>query len=562
MSLRIVSIAALAASLAGAAGCGSSESCSITHHADGTATIKCSGDEVQVGGSSCSVTDNGDGTSTITCADGTTVTVSSDGDASCTIKSNPDGSRTVTCSDGTEALIPAPGCTTSQYETPTYVFLLHHCPDKETAAFGFRRAPVEPSPQLAVGGFFACGLRSNGHSYCWGGLPESSRETFVHVAAGMSVVCGLTSAGKAICYGGNQYGVAGAPEGEIFSQLTLGRNYACGLRRDGSVACWGNGGLPIYVPSGEEFVHIAGRNSYDEDASMVCGLRADGSVRCWYLNGQGLKQNEVPVPADSRFVQIARGAYHHCGVRLDGTGVCWGWRPRPDEVPPGTFVQIDGGYDHACGLRADGSVTCWGSSSSEILTPPTGEVFVAIDADEAVTCGLRANETAVCWGPGLNGNSMPTFPFACRGPQDAPSSTTPGVFYERWNNRAVTVLPDFSMLGAPSSTGTVTNFSVPGGGDYFVVRETAWVQLPTSGDYWFKLTSDEGSRLLVDGYETVDHDGLHDPTSKIDGPYCLEAGWHKLVVEYFEATDGEVLQLEVSTDGTSFAPIPDAALFH
>ncbi len=56
-------------------------------------------------GTSCTVTDNGDGTATIECEDGTTVTVTdgSDGEdgASCTIVDNGDGTKTITCDDGT-----------------------------------------------------------------------------------------------------------------------------------------------------------------------------------------------------------------------------------------------------------------------------------------------------------------------------------------------------------------------------------------------------------------------------------------------------------------------------
>lgn len=562
-SLRLIFAVALAASLFFTAGCGSSETCTVTNNADGTATITCpDGTKVEVAtpgsdDASCSITDNGDGTSTLTCDDGTTVTVSSDGDATCTIADNTDGSRTVACSDGTEALIPAPGCTTSRFETTTYAFLLHHCPGKDIAAFGVRRVSAVLSPQLTAGAYFTCGLRSDGRAHCWGSVLSTPPDAvFTHLAAGSHDACGLTPTGEALCWGENDFGQSDVPSAERFLQLAVGRSYACGLRFDGTVACWGNSGAPIHVPSGEAFVQIATRSGFNAARSGVCGLRADGSALCWEIEG-----NEQPVVGE-RFVYLSAGAYHHCGVRLDGSGMCWGVAPTPAMVPPGTYVQIDGGYNHACGLHADGSVTCWGDADSDVLTPPAGEVFIELAVDEYMACGLRANETAACWGPGLFGNATPTFPFACLAAQDPPSSTTPGVAYERWNNQTISVLPDFSTLGTPTSTGTLTNFSVPGTGDRFVVRETAWVQLSTSGSHWFELTSDDGSRLFLDGHEVVDHDGLHGDTSKIGGPYCIDAGWHQIVVEYFEATGGEVLDLQISTDGTTFAPIPDAALFH
>ena len=57
-------------------------------------------------GTSCTVTDNGDGTVTIRCDDGTSVTVSDGADGtSCTIADNGDGSSTITCEDGTSVTI-------------------------------------------------------------------------------------------------------------------------------------------------------------------------------------------------------------------------------------------------------------------------------------------------------------------------------------------------------------------------------------------------------------------------------------------------------------------------
>jgi OmcA/MtrC family decaheme c-type cytochrome len=97
------------------AACGSAgedgTSCTVTDNGDGTSTISCTdGTSTTVGngedGLSCTVTDNGDGTSTIACEDGTTVTIS-DGQSggSCTIVDNGDGTRTITCDDGTTVVI-------------------------------------------------------------------------------------------------------------------------------------------------------------------------------------------------------------------------------------------------------------------------------------------------------------------------------------------------------------------------------------------------------------------------------------------------------------------------
>jgi OmcA/MtrC family decaheme c-type cytochrome len=76
----------------------------------------CSGEDGAAGadGTSCTITDNGDGTSTISCEDGTTATISDGADGmdgtdgqSCTMTTNPDGTKTVTCPDGGTVILPA-----------------------------------------------------------------------------------------------------------------------------------------------------------------------------------------------------------------------------------------------------------------------------------------------------------------------------------------------------------------------------------------------------------------------------------------------------------------------
>ncbi|RBL86246.1 hypothetical protein DDE05_11680, partial [Streptomyces cavourensis] len=45
--------------------------------------------------------------------------------------------------------------------------------------------------------------------------------------------------------------------------------------------------------------------------------------------------------------------------------------------------------------------------------------------------------------------------------------------------------------------------------DRFVSQVTANIHVPEDGSYAFRLTSDDGSRLLIDDQLVIDHDGLH-----------------------------------------------------
>lgn len=99
-----------------------------------------------------------------------------------------------------------------------------------------------------------------------------------------------------------------------------------------------------------------------------------------------------------------------------------------------------------------------------------------------------------------------------------------------------------------------------GAADNFRADAIASLHTPVDGEYAFRLTSDDGSRLLVDEQVVVDHDGLHEATAK-EGVVTLTAGHHALRVEYFEAGFDQVLRLEWRPPGAAdFVLVPESAL--
>ncbi|MCA9291240.1 MAG: hypothetical protein KDA25_08925, partial [Phycisphaerales bacterium] len=50
--------------------------------------------------------------------------------------------------------------------------------------------------------------------------------------------------------------------------------------------------------------------------------------------------------------------------------------------------------------------------------------------------------------------------------------------------------------------------------DHFVVHVRGYLAVDAPGRYEFRLTTDDGSRLMIDGAEIIDHDGLHAATAK------------------------------------------------
>ncbi|MEM9380693.1 MAG: PA14 domain-containing protein, partial [Planctomycetota bacterium] len=95
----------------------------------------------------------------------------------------------------------------------------------------------------------------------------------------------------------------------------------------------------------------------------------------------------------------------------------------------------------------------------------------------------------------------------------------------------------------------------------FLSRALGWVAVENAGTYRFRLTSDDGSRMFLDGERVVDNDGQHGPAAVTSEPLVLDAGEHALLVEHFDSGGGRVLKLEWQPpDASGFTVIPPSAL--
>lgn len=84
-----------------------------------------------------------------------------------------------------------------------------------------------------------------------------------------------------------------------------------------------------------------------------------------------------------------------------------------------------------------------------------------------------------------------------------------------------------------------------------------------STDYWFRISSDDGSRVFVGGEEIINNDGVHGPTPRRGGRFCLDAGWHEIRVSYFEQGGAETILFERSDDGgATYTEVPAADFSH
>ncbi len=124
-------------------------------------------------------------------------------------------------------------------------------------------------------------------------------------------------------------------------------------------------------------------------------------------------------------------------------------------------------------------------------------------------------------------------------------------------------LPGFASL-TPDSTEVVATISLPAESpprEHVARRYSGVISIPTTGMHHFALTSDDGSRLLIDDNLVIDNDGLHS-AREVRGSAPLEAGYHRVSIEYFNRTGGAALSLKLRDADGSWRDILASALAH
>jgi hypothetical protein len=85
---------------------------------------------------------------------------------------------------------------------------------------------------------------------------------------------------------------------------------------------------------------------------------------------------------------------------------------------------------------------------------------------------------------------------------------------------------------------------------WFMIEYTGGFTVGKDGAYEFRLHSDDGSYLFIDGTMVIENDGKHKPESR-SGSISLQTGLHQLKLLYAQTTDRMALQLFVRVPGAS-----------
>ncbi len=162
-----------------------------------------------------------------------------------------------------------------------------------------------------------------------------------------------------------------------------------------------------------------------------------------------------------------------------------------------------------------------------------------VDVPSIAVAGVRLTLTDIFDGSTTSNVTVPT--TVDLGPAAAASAVklgldfayveTPGDADTGWDH-----LPDFAKL-TPKLTGSVNglDLTVRRRRQRYAVDYKGFLRVPTDGIYGFRLTSSDGSRLLIDGTTVVDNDGIHSFTDRA-GNAALARGPHPVEVQYFRDT--------------------------
>jgi len=234
----------------------------------------------------------------------------------------------------------------------------------------------------------------------------------------------------------------------VFNSVSAGANHACAITNNRHAYCWGDnddaqvgtGATSFVEPAARRVTLAPAQGAVVAGGAHGCALDASGAAYCWGRAANGrLGRGGFPgdpavptaVATGLRFVVLAAGGAHTCGLAADGRAACWGAnasgqlgvtgttdQPSPQPVIGDTpWRFITAGTGHSCALASDSTAACWGANGSGQLGDSSladrpfpaavsgGLRFTAIAAGGGLTCAVTAAGAAHCWGRNARGET-------------------------------------------------------------------------------------------------------------------------------------------------------------
>ena len=96
--------------------------------------------------------------------------------------------------------------------------------------------------------------------------------------------------------------------------------------------------------------------------------------------------------------------------------------------------------------------------------------------------------------------------------------------------------------------------------DDFQVLWTGQIVAPVDGEYGFRIISDDGSMLYINGDPVAAYPGWHSAATWQAGTTNLTAGVHQIDITFFEATGGDVMAAQIMIPGGDWEALPNSML--
>jgi len=192
---------------------------------------------------------------------------------------------------------------------------------------------------------------------------------------------------------------------------------------------------------------------------------------------------------------------------------------------PGT-ISSSGLYTAPASITSQQNVTIQATSAADPTKTATATVTLTPPAAGSATCGTpTTNAFTGCYYGDMN------------------LGASSGLAFTRVDQQ---ISFDWSANGPGGNLGT-TNYSVKWQGNFNF----------NAGPYTFTLSTDDGSRLYVDGNLVVDDWSAH-AAYTITQSYTMTAGTHLIELDYFQAGGGAVANLSWGQPATCGAPSMNA----
>ena len=233
---------------------------------------------------------------------------------------------------------------------------------------------------------------------------ESEIFKYKDVASGQKFSCGITVEGHVVCWGSPKDFILAAPTGR-FKQIAVGDAYACAINEQDIIECWGHDWFGQSTPPEGEYTQIQlSRSQSKTDSGRPCGLRKDGTVVCW-------GELEYPETPSYKFKAINSGLDEHesCGITSDNITICWGTRWGLRGLVELDASAISVGQHEICWVTPDKRLVCSSRHVSQNdwaagIGPLSPENFKEratdiqqVSAGGIETCALTTEQRIKCW---------------------------------------------------------------------------------------------------------------------------------------------------------------------